>query len=143
MIKKQIYLYVAWILASGMSLASLYLSQILHLTPCTLCWCQRIFLFPLPILLGIALFKGFLGIFPYALPFPLLAMGFAGYQVVIEYFPSLQKGLMCSQAVSCLSSASLLWGFLSPPLASCGGSFLIFLFLLLSYHDEKNDKLIK
>ncbi|MFT4283139.1 MAG: disulfide bond formation protein B [Candidatus Woesearchaeota archaeon] len=42
--------------ALGATLGSLYYSEILSFNPCLLCWYQRIFMYPLVILLGVDLF---------------------------------------------------------------------------------------
>ena len=45
----------AWIVALASSLAVLYIGEVLGQTPCNLCWFQRAFMFPLPIILGLGL----------------------------------------------------------------------------------------
>ncbi|MDQ0232366.1 disulfide oxidoreductase [Metabacillus malikii] len=47
----------AWITSFVATLGSLYFSEILQYTPCELCWYQRIFMYPLVIILGIGVFK--------------------------------------------------------------------------------------
>lgn len=133
MIKKTYFLFAAWLISCGVLIGSLYMSEVLNYQPCTLCWCQRICLFPLPILLGIALYKGFLGIALYAIPFPLLAFGFSSYQVLLSFFPSFQKIHTCSAAGSCLFAAPPFFGTLSPAMISTGASFTMIVFLILSY----------
>src|SRR3989344_5721589 len=39
------------------TLGSLFFSEIAHFTPCVLCWIQRIFMYPLAIILPIAYFR--------------------------------------------------------------------------------------
>ena len=50
-------LYLAWVIALGATLASLYYSEIKRFPPCQLCWYQRICLFPLVFILGIASYR--------------------------------------------------------------------------------------
>lgn len=50
-------LQLAWVVALVATLGSLYFSEILGYNPCKLCWIQRIFMYPLVILLGIAALK--------------------------------------------------------------------------------------
>lgn len=47
-------LYWAWVIALVATLGSLYFSEIKYFRPCPLCWLQRIFMYPLVIMLGIA-----------------------------------------------------------------------------------------
>jgi disulfide bond formation protein DsbB len=50
-------LQLAWVVALVATLGSLYFSEVLEYNPCKLCWIQRIFMYPLVILLGIAAVK--------------------------------------------------------------------------------------
>jgi disulfide bond formation protein DsbB len=45
----------AWLIALFSSLAVLFIGEVLGQTPCLLCWYQRAFMFPLPIILGLGL----------------------------------------------------------------------------------------
>jgi len=61
-------------------LGSLYYSQILGFEPCVLCWWQRVFLFPLPVIIATALWKGKRDVFTYVVPLVALAGLVAFYQ---------------------------------------------------------------
>lgn len=50
-------LYSAWVISLFGLFLSLFVGEILEVEPCNLCWYQRIALFPLTILLGIAAYK--------------------------------------------------------------------------------------
>src|SRR5688572_14699531 len=50
-------LYGAFGLSLLAMLGSLYYSEILHLPPCVLCWYQRIAMYPLVLLFGVAIYK--------------------------------------------------------------------------------------
>lgn len=43
-----------WVVALVATAGSLYFSEIRGYTPCTLCWIQRIFMYPLVIVIGVA-----------------------------------------------------------------------------------------
>ncbi|AZI42627.1 disulfide bond formation protein B [Deinococcus psychrotolerans] len=60
-------LYLAWVVALIATLGSLYFSEIRSFVPCILCWFQRIFMYPLAIILGIAALRGDFGVRVYAL----------------------------------------------------------------------------
>lgn len=49
-------LEIAWIFAAVATSGSLYMSEILGWTPCTLCWIQRGFIYPLVIILAGAIY---------------------------------------------------------------------------------------
>ncbi|MCR8825263.1 disulfide bond formation protein B [Pseudosulfitobacter koreensis] len=48
-------LFSAWLVALVASLSVLFIGEVLGQTPCSLCWFQRAFMFPLAILLGLGL----------------------------------------------------------------------------------------
>jgi hypothetical protein len=50
-------IYIAWIQACIATLGSLYFSEIMHLVPCTLCWFQRIFMYPLTLILAVGILR--------------------------------------------------------------------------------------
>ncbi|EYB67766.1 disulfide bond formation protein DsbB [Deinococcus phoenicis] len=66
-------LYLAWVIALLATLGSLWFSEARSFVPCVLCWFQRIAMYPLALLLGIAALRGDLGIRTYA--WPLAACG--------------------------------------------------------------------
>lgn len=66
-------------------LGSLFYSEILGFEPCSLCWWQRIFLYPIPLILGIAWRKK-LGntVFTYVIPLAVLATIIALYHTYAD-----------------------------------------------------------
>ncbi|MBE3563987.1 MAG: disulfide bond formation protein B, partial [Hydrogenibacillus schlegelii] len=93
-------LVLAWLVALAASLGSLFLSEVLRYLPCELCWYQRICMFPLALLLGIAAFRKDAGIVVYALPLSLIGGGVALYHVILQKIP--QKGGICAFGASCV-----------------------------------------
>lgn len=55
--KRENMLIVIWIISTVATFGSLYFSEILKYEPCKLCWFQRIFMYPLPILIGISIVR--------------------------------------------------------------------------------------
>ncbi len=47
----------AWVVAAGATVVSLYYSEFAGFTPCELCWYQRIAMYPLVLVLGLALLR--------------------------------------------------------------------------------------
>lgn len=47
-------MHVAWAISLIATLGSLYFSEIVGFPPCTYCWYQRILMYPLTVILGIA-----------------------------------------------------------------------------------------
>src|SRR5688500_635119 len=59
---------LAFFIALFATFGSLFLSEIAHLVPCKLCWYQRICMYPLTVILGIAALKNDLNVKRYVLP---------------------------------------------------------------------------
>lgn len=111
-------LFLCWLLAGLSTLGSLFFSSVMEFAPCVLCWYQRIFLFPLVIILARGLFPFDENVVKYALP-----LAGAGWLTAI-YHNLLFAGIIpekiqpCSQGVSCTEEYIDLFGFLSIPMLS-------------------------
>jgi disulfide bond formation protein DsbB len=101
-------LWLAWLMAVVATLGSLYYSQIAHFPPCEYCWYQRIAMYPLALILGIAAFKGDALIRRYALPLASIGIAISTYHYTIQHFPNLSSGV-CNTAIPC--TAALVWKF--------------------------------
>ena len=73
----------SWLVASAATLGALFFSEIMQLPPCVLCWYQRIFMFPLVLLLPIGLFPFDDKVARYALPLALAGWLVALFQVLL------------------------------------------------------------
>ena len=51
-----LWLSAAWAVALVSTFAALFLGEVMGMTPCQLCWYQRILMFPLAVILGMAAF---------------------------------------------------------------------------------------
>jgi disulfide bond formation protein DsbB len=109
-------LLLAWLAAIAATLGSLYFSEIRHFIPCTLCWYQRIFMYPLAIILGIAFYRNDQTIYRYTLPLSVIGMIISGYHIMLQKVPYLQQFEMCKSGVPC-SKDYLNWlGFITIPM---------------------------
>lgn len=112
------FVFGAWLLATIGTLGSLFFSEIMDFAPCSLCWYQRIFMYPLVVVLGVGFFPYDRGVVRYSVP---LAVG--GW-LVAAYHTLLYEGVIpdsaspCSQGVSCGTEYIELFGFLSIPALS-------------------------
>lgn len=73
-------LYFAWVITLIAMIGSLYFSEVQNFKPCPLCWYQRIAMYPLVLLLGIAALTQDFKIRRYALPLALIGFGIALFQ---------------------------------------------------------------
>ena len=123
-------IFSAWLIAAVSTLGSLFFSEVMELIPCELCWYQRIFLFPLAIILLIGLFPLDKKVVNYALPLAIIGLIFTVYHCLL-FFGVIPENLQpCSQGVSCTDDNMELFGFLPIPLLGLI-AFLMIIILLL------------
>ncbi|HEX6990180.1 MAG TPA: disulfide oxidoreductase [Bacillota bacterium] len=108
-------LYLAWVTALAATLGSLYLSEILGLVPCVLCWFQRIFMYPLAVILGIAAYRGDEGVAPYSLALAGIGGGISLYHYLLQKVPALHGTGLCAGGVPCSEPYVNLLGFVTIP----------------------------
>lgn len=99
-------LLFSWIIACVATLGSLYFGEITHHEPCTLCWYQRIAMFPLALLLGIAFFKNESKIIPYLIPLALIGLFLALIHLLLQYMPTSFFEFFCTGKESCVVQRS-------------------------------------
>jgi len=103
------------------TLGSLYLSEILKFVPCTLCWYQRILMYPLAIILLVGLLRRDKGVFLYALPFSIMGIGVSTYHYLLQktdlftHSAVYNSGIPCPPRGSTSTVLSRFHFWLSPP----------------------------
>jgi disulfide bond formation protein DsbB len=122
-------LLIAAAVAAISMAGSLYFSEEAHFLPCKLCWYQRIAMYPLVPVLGIAAWRRDPAVRWYALPVAVIGAGISTYHVLLERFPSLETGA-CDPNNPC----SLIWverfGYLTIPTMALSAFGLIGVLLL-------------
>lgn len=116
-----IWLFLAWLVALVATLGALFIGEVLGQAPCLLCWYQRIAMFPLALILGIACLRDDLRVIPYA-----AALNAVGGLVAL-WHTALYAGLIpqtiepCGTGPSCTSGAMTIFGGLPIPALSVAG----------------------
>ncbi len=123
---------LAFFVALTATLGSLYLSEVVHLIPCTYCWYQRIAMYPLVLLLGVAWIRKDPGIRHYAVPLAGIGLFIASYHYLIQRVPSL-GGPACTSAVPCTAAWFYEFGYMSIPYMA-GSAFALILVLMVTMH---------
>ena len=91
---------LAAVVAATATAGSLYFSEVARLEPCALCWSQRIAMYPLVILLGLAAFRGERLVRPYVLALAGIGAAISAYHIAVQRLPGLPSG-SCSLTVPC------------------------------------------
>lgn len=108
-------LYIAWVISLTATLGSLYFSEIREFVPCELCWIQRIFMYPLTILLGIAAFTNDVRMRLYVLPLTLIGGTISLYHYLVQKVPGFADIKPCVQGVPCNIQYINWFGFVTIP----------------------------
>jgi len=97
------------------SIPSLFFSEVMSFVPCALCWYQRIAMYPLVLILLIALIKGDRGVYQYALPLTGLGWFWAMYHNLLHWDIIPESIAPCVQGIPC-STVYINWlGFITIP----------------------------
>ena len=121
---------VGWLLTSVTFVAlvgtvgSLYFSLGVGLTPCRLCWYQRILMYPLVVVGGVAAIEGRAGAWKTVLPLSVGGTAIAAYHVFLQIRPP--AGASCGLGESCTAILyPMADGLLTIPRLSLVGFVLI------------------
>ncbi|HEX7003502.1 MAG TPA: disulfide oxidoreductase [Trueperaceae bacterium] len=127
---REIGLYLAWLVTLVATGGSLYFSEVAGFVPCTLCWYQRILMYPQTIVLGIGAYRRDTDLVVYLLPVNLLGMGIALFHYLEQKVPGFGAPAVCRQGVPC-SVEYINWlGFITIPLLSLTAFTLVALLLI-------------
>jgi disulfide bond formation protein DsbB len=121
--------WLAWIVALGATLGSLYFSEVANFSPCRLCWFQRIAMYPLAVILLVGAVRKDPNVRWYAAPLAMIGAAISAWHSLIEWRPSLDNGECEFQGPSCTFVWFREFGFSLANMALIG--FLTILILLL------------
>jgi disulfide bond formation protein DsbB len=130
-------LQIAWIVAVLATFGSLFLQFFEGFAPCEFCWFQRICMYPLSLLLGIAAFRGDVQVAKrYFIGLSLVGAGLAIYHYQLERIP---QPTVCGTAVPCDVAVINIFGFISVPFLSMAAFLLISTLLLMARGGDSDD----
>lgn len=115
------FVFAAWLLAASAMLGALFFGEVMRLPPCTLCWYQRICMFPLAFILPFALFPSDRetaldrNVVRAVLPLAGIGTLVATFQVLLVHGIIPERVQPCVQGVSCSESVITWFGFLTIP----------------------------
>jgi len=110
---RELALPVATAIATVTTLGSLYYSEVAGFPPCTLCWYQRIAIYPQVIVLGVAALRRDREVWRTSVPLALVGALISVWHIVIERNPALAGP--CDPANPCTIKWVEEFGFLTVP----------------------------
>ena len=138
-VSKNAYI-VSFLITFGGLVLSLVYSDIIGYAPCTLCWYQRVLLYPQVLLIGLALWKEDRTITDYIIALSGLGIILAGYQKYLELGGA--SILPCGvDAVSCSKIYVLEFGYITIPVMALTSFIFIFVLMLVhNYVTKRNSR---
>ncbi|MEX2557748.1 MAG: disulfide bond formation protein B [Actinomycetota bacterium] len=121
----------AWLVAVTATAGSLFYSEVAGYVPCRLCWYQRIGIYPLVLILGIAALKRDTGIRRYAVPLTLATAAISAYHYQLQRFPG-QGRLSCAAEAPCTITWVWQFHYISIPFMALSASALIATLLVIA-----------
>jgi disulfide bond formation protein DsbB len=125
-------LWLAAVVAIGATAGSLYFSEVANYLPCTLCWYQRIAMYPLAVIALIAAIRNDRQVVWYAAPIAAIGVLIAGYHSLIEWRPSLDQGVCSAAGPSCTDIWFREFGFVTLAFMALAGFIAIITFTLVA-----------
>lgn len=131
--------YLAWSVALVATIGSLFLSEVMELPPCLLCWYQRIAMYPLVAVIAAGIVLRDQRLKYYVLPLAFAGLMIAVYHNLLYYHVIPESIAPCQAGISCTSRQIEWFGFVTIPLMSLAAFITIAVCLLLykSKHERK------
>lgn len=101
--RDELSLIAAFLIALAATLGALFIGEVLGQMPCTLCWYQRIAMFPLVPILGLSFWRGDGIARTYAMPLVLAGLALAAWH------SGLYAGLLPAPIVPCTGHPQFVW----------------------------------
>ena len=113
---REALVYIAWVQSLIAMLGSLFFSEVMGFVPCSLCWYQRILMYPLVIILTVGILLRDTKLRYYVLPLSILGLAIAVYHNLL-YFGLISEDTFgtCTGGVSCTVRWFEWFGFISIP----------------------------
>ncbi|MFA6353394.1 MAG: disulfide bond formation protein B [Candidatus Paceibacterota bacterium] len=132
------FLILVFLISLMASIFPLVYSEIIRFVPCYLCWWQRVFMFPLVLMFGVALWDKDRKIIRYALPLVCVGFLISLYQNFFYYFGE-NSNLPCdASGVSCYQHlVSVFGGYISIPMLALTAFFALLTLLAVAHFYKK------
>ena len=123
-------MFLCFLVASTATLGSLFFSEVMQFVPCTMCWYQRIFMYPLLLIFLINLLYPDDKVFKYAFPIVVVGLLFAIYHNMLMFGIIPESAVPCTSGVPCSTEYINWFGFITIPLLSLVSYLMIFSLLI-------------
>jgi disulfide bond formation protein DsbB len=129
-----------WVVALSATMGSLYFSEIRGYEPCELCWIQRIFMYPLVIILGIAYVQKNARIAVTSATLAIIGGMISLYHYGIQKLDFLSESAPSCGRVACTGEYINIFGFITIPFLALTAFILIAVTSFLILNALKEEK---
>jgi len=129
--------FLCFLVASVATLGSLFFSEVMGFVPCSMCWYQRIFMYPLVLIFLINLLYPDDKLFKYSMPLVATGLFFSIYHNLLMFDIIPESVVPCVSGVPCSTEYINWFGFITIPLLSFVAYFMLFILLILGNKNEK------
>lgn len=136
--KQEIVSYITWFQALMAMFGSLFYSEIMHLAPCILCWYQRILMYPLVVIVAVAILKKDKNLPYFVLPFSIIGSLFALFHYLLQMGIIPDAIAPCTAGISCTDRFIEYFGFITIPFLSLCAFILITSCMFVFLKDSKS-----
>ncbi|OUR94242.1 disulfide bond formation protein B [Halobacteriovorax marinus] len=134
------FIFASWITAATATLGSLFFSEIAEFPPCSLCWYQRIFMYPLVFILLVGLFPLDKLVYKYAAPFAFIGLIISIYHNLLQLEIIPETMAPCLEGIPC-SGIYIEWlGFITIPFLSFVAFAIIFTLMIILSRKRNYEK---
>ncbi|MBP8182256.1 MAG: disulfide bond formation protein B [Acidimicrobiia bacterium] len=120
---------IASAIAAVAMAGSLFYSEVANFEPCEFCWYQRIAMYPLAVILPIALIRRDFRIWPYGLAIATIGVGLSSYHYYLQHW--FHGTTTCAVTNPCTAIWVEQFGFVTIPFMAGCGFFAISLLMLV------------
>lgn len=117
------YREISLIFVTAATSGSLYFSQVIGWEPCLMCWYQRILMYPLVLIFGVALILKKTDVEDYALPIALMGSGLSFYHYLVQRVEQFQSAGCSVTQISCETQYTYYFDYITIPMMA----FTVFL----------------
>jgi disulfide bond formation protein DsbB len=130
-------IFLCFLVASLSTIGSLFFSEVMHFVPCSMCWYQRIFMYPLVLIFLVNLLYPDDKVFKYAIILVMTGLFFSIYHNLLIFDIIPESIVPCVGGVPCSTEYINWFGFITIPLLSFVAYFMLFILLILGNQNEK------
>ncbi|MCM3215716.1 disulfide oxidoreductase [Niallia taxi] len=136
---KEKLLMAIWVVSTIATFGSLFFSEIMKFEPCKLCWLQRIFMYPLPIIVGLAIIRK-----DYNQIWSFLTLASIGFVISVyhNYIMLFPPELGSCGRVSCTTDYFHLLGFITIPLMALIAFIIVIVLCIIGLKMDKKSTFI-